>query len=232
MGDPDDGSTPKKSPRVFSRLSNDKNLLFLTSEHHVMNNIATYREAIQRCRELLERAQAVALSEPMAVSLATVNVDGQPSVRMVLLRGFDERGFVFYTNSQSRKGRELDLNPRAALCFYWDALREQLRVQGKAERVSEEESDTYWEKRPRLSQLTAVASRQSEILEDPQNLVDRVAELERRYENGPVPRPDHWYGYRVVPSRIEFWTGRDGRMHERSIYEDSDQGWTSFFVYP
>lgn len=197
-----------------------------------MNNIATYREAIQRCRELLERAQAVDLSEPMAVSLATVDVDGQPSVRMVLLRGFDERGFVFYTNSQSRKGRELDLNPRAALCFYWDALREQLRVQGKAERVSDEESDTYWEKRPRLSQLAAVASRQSEILEDPQILVDRVAELERQYENGPVPRPDHWYGYRVVPSRIEFWTGRDGRMHERSIYEDSGQGWTSFFVYP
>jgi pyridoxamine 5'-phosphate oxidase len=102
-----------------------------------MNSTAIYREAIQHCRELLDRAQAVNLDEPIDFSLATVDADGQPSVRVLLLRGFDERGFVFYTNSQSRKGRELDCNPRAALCFYWDALREQLRVQGKVERVSD-----------------------------------------------------------------------------------------------
>ena len=197
-----------------------------------MSSVNFRHEAIQRCQTLFERAKTLNVKEPMAVSLATVDPLGQPSVRMVLVRGFDQRGFVFYTNGDSRKGRELTHNPRAALCFYWDEIREQIRVEGSVTQIADEESDAYWVSRPRLSQLAAVASKQSQVLQDRQDLADQVAELDRKYGNRSVPRPDYWFGYRLVPHRIEFWTGREGRMHERTVYEESEQEWISYLVYP
>jgi pyridoxamine 5'-phosphate oxidase len=191
-----------------------------------------YLEALQRFESLLERAKQTSLREPTAVTLATVDTEARPSARVVLLRGFDERGFAFYTNSQSKKGLDLTANPVAALCFFWDELREQVRVQGTVEIVGDTESDEYWQTRARESQIGAWASAQSERLDNRETLEARFAECERRFADQSVPRPEHWHGYRVVADRIEFWTGRDARLHDREVYERASDGWSKYLLYP
>jgi pyridoxamine 5'-phosphate oxidase len=186
-------------------------------------------------RALLTEAEGVdraLLPEPTAMSLATVGEDGQPSLRIVLLKGVDDRGFVFYTNYESRKGRELLAHPRAALCFHWQPLERQIRIEGRAEPVSPEEADAYFATRARLSQIGAWASRQSRPLANDAELEARVREVEERFAGRGVPRPPYWSGFRVRPERIEFWRNRDFRLHERLLYERDGDGWRVQHLFP
>ena len=196
---------------------------------------AEFSEPFRRFGELLERAAATDLREPTAMSLATASADGRPSARMVLLKGFDERGFVFYTNLESRKAADLAANPFAALCFHWQPLEVQVRIEGRVEQVGEEEADAYYASRARGSRIGAWASRQSMQLDAYETLVARVAEYEAKYAGAEVPRPPFWSGYRVVPDRIEFWLGRPSRLHERELYlraEGDPPRWTKELLYP
>jgi pyridoxamine 5'-phosphate oxidase len=170
--------------------------------------------------------EAVGRSLPMAeaMTLCTATADGKPSARMLLLKGVDESGFVFYTNYRSPKARELDANPFAALVFYWEPLERQVRVEGKVARISADESDRYFQTRPRESQIGALASPQSDVIESREVLEQRFRELEEEYRELPIARPDHWGGYRLVPDRIEFWKGRPGRLHDRLLYERQADG--------
>jgi pyridoxamine 5'-phosphate oxidase len=187
-------------------------------------------ELFQRWLHIAEKESG--FFDPNAMCLSTVGEDGYPDSRMVLLKGLDERGFVFFTNSTSRKGRALALNPRAALNFYWDPLRIQVRVQGDVAPVSKEESDEYFATRPRLSQLGAWTSRQSTELSSRAEFEARIAELERQYEGQEIPRPEHWYGYRVSPVRIEFWKDRRNRLHDRFEYLLEGGAWRVRRLYP
>lgn len=191
-----------------------------------------YQDILSRFGELLQRAKATDLPEPTAMTLATVGEDGRPAARTVLLKGFDDNGFVFYTNTTSRKGRELAANPRAALCFYWQPLSEQVHVEGSVEPVTDQEADEYWLTRPRESQIGAWASHQSAPLAERQELLDRVAEVTARYEGSHVPRPPHWSGYRLVPERVEFWTAGEFRLHHRVRYDRRDGDWTLTLLNP
>ena len=181
-------------------------------------------DPIRQFQVWFDAARAASPYEPNAMALATVGADGRPSVRMVLLKGLDERGFVFYTNYESRKGRELEDTPWAALDFFWPAMERQVRVEGQVERVSAEESDAYFHSRPVGSQLSASASRQSEIIPGREMLEQRVAELSARYPDQEIPRPEFWGGYRVIPDFIEFWQGRANRLHDRLRYRLSADG--------
>jgi pyridoxamine 5'-phosphate oxidase len=169
-------------------------------------------------RRWYEQALEVDKHEPNACALATVGADLQPAVRMVLLKGLDQRGFVFFSNYLSRKGRELEHNNRAALAFYWGNLERQVRIEGVVERVSEAENDEYFARRPRDSQFGSAVSRQSEVATSRQELERAMAELRRSVGDGPVPRPAHWGGYRLVPTCFEFWQGRENRLHDRFQY--------------
>jgi pyridoxamine 5'-phosphate oxidase len=158
-------------------------------------------------------------------ALATSDADGRPSIRVVLVRQVDERGFVFHTNFNSRKGRELVANPHAALCFYWPTLDEQIRAEGSVDRLGGDESDAYFVTRPRGSQLGAWASDQSARLESRETLEARYRDIEKRFEGVPVPRPPFWGGFRLVPERVEFWQGRQNRLHDRLRYEKDGASW-------
>lgn len=171
-------------------------------------------------------------NDPSAMSLATADAGGRPSVRMVLLKGHDARGFVFYTNYQSRKGEELTANPFAALGFHWKSLRRQIRVEGRVERVSDAEGDAYFASRARDSQLSAWASDQSRPLQSRALFEARFEAERKRFEDQPVPRPPHWSGYRVVPEAIEFWSDREHRLHERRLFTRTDEGWAETLLYP
>jgi pyridoxamine 5'-phosphate oxidase len=168
---------------------------------------------------------AAGLDLPEAMVLATATDDGAPSSRMVLLKGHDERGFVFHTSFAGRKGRELASNPQAALLFYWHSLGRQVRIEGRVGRTSEEESDAYFRTRPREAQLSAIASTQSEVVESRAVLERRVAELDEQHAGADVPRPQHWGGFRLAPDTFEFWQHREGRLHDRLRYRRDDGRW-------
>jgi len=173
-------------------------------------------------------------NDPSAMALATVDAAGRPSVRMVLLKGFDAAGFVFYTNLESRKGRQIAGNPQVALCFHWKSLRRQVRVEGEAVPVTPEEADAYFASRPRASRIGAWASEQSRPLEGTWALEKRVAEFTARFGIGEIPRPPHWSGFRVVPRLIEFWQDKPFRLHDREVFSRDDAAgpWTVERLYP
>ena len=189
-------------------------------------------QVIARFRSLLERARQTDLREPTAATLATVGSDGRVSARVVLLRGFDEHGFVFFTNLTSDKALQINANAQVALCMYWDALSEQVRIEGVAQSVSDDEADAYWKSRARESQIGAWASRQSETLDARETLERRVAKFEIEFRGKDVPRPEFWSGYRVKPQRVEFWTSQPARLHERLVYELTDDAWSQRKLYP
>jgi pyridoxamine 5'-phosphate oxidase len=172
------------------------------------------------------------LNDPNAMSVASVGADGMPSVRIVLLKAWDERGFVFYTNQHSRKGRELLAHPKAALNFHWKSLRQQVRICGPVETVTSSEADAYFATRARDSQLGAWASDQSQPMPTRSTFEERLADMAARYKGMPVPRPPHWSGFRVKPESIEFWHDRDFRLHERWLYTRTQNGWQVGLLYP
>ncbi len=175
----------------------------------------------------------ITLQFPEALCLSTIGRDGYPEGRFVLLKGFDKSGFVFYTNSESRKGQSLESCPKAALSFYWEPLQRQVRIQGNVERISGEEADQYFRSRPRISRLGAWASQQSRPLESRGKLLERLAEFKRKFRGQEVPRPSYWIGYRVVPVRMEFWELRANRLHDRFQYEKNSSGsWEIKRLYP
>ena len=182
-------------------------------------------DPLEQFRRWYADAEGAEIRAPQAMALATSTADGAPSVRMVLLKGADERGFVFFTGYVSRKAGELDANPRAALLFHWDPLGRQVRVEGHVERVAGQESDAYFATRPRGAQLAAAASQQSSVLRDRSEIDTRVQELTRDHEGSDVRRPDHWGGYRLVPEAYEFWQHRDDRLHDRLRYRRANGEW-------
>ena len=189
-------------------------------------------DPIEQFGRWIEEALEEGLLLPNTMTLATASADGRPSARMVLLKGFDRRGFVFYTNYESRKSRELSHNPNAALVFYWARLERQVRVEGRVERVSDDDSDAYFASRPLESRLGAWASLQSQRLESRRKLEERLAELEAEHATGDVPRPPHWGGWLVRPSLVELWQGRPNRLHDRFVYTRRGDGWDRERLYP
>ena len=193
------------------------------------------REPFDRFLALLDEARAVGpecLPEPTAFALGTVSPSGRPSVRMLLLKGVDERGFVFFTNYESRKGEELLATRIAAMCFHWQPLELQVRVEGPVAPVSDAEADAYFASRARGSQIGAWASRQSRPMEHPGDLAARVAEYEHRFAGQTVPRPPYWSGFRLAPACLEFWKGMPSRLHERDVYTREGDGWRVERLYP
>ncbi|CAN5791791.1 pyridoxamine 5'-phosphate oxidase [soil metagenome] len=186
---------------------------------------------ITEFRSAVERAQAHQV-DTTPVALATADAQGRPSVRMVLLRGVDERGFSFFTNYNSRKGHELAANPHAALCFHWVALDQQVRIEGRVEQLSTAESDAYFNSRPRGSQIGAWASEQSQPLPAREMLEERYRDFERKFEGTAVERPSFWGGFRLIPRRIEFWYGRPDRLHDRMVYSREGESWRIERLFP
>ncbi len=193
-----------------------------------------YTEALDTFARLLQEATDGGDPEPTAMTVATADADGHPTARTVLLKAFDARGFVFYTNFESRKGRQLTHNPHAALLFLWKSLREQVQVkiEGAVEPVSVAEADEYFASRPRPSQIGAWASLQSQTLASRETFEARIDAFEKKFEGADVPRPPHWSGFRVVPERIEFWYGARFRLHERHHYQRVDGQWNKRMLYP
>lgn len=189
-------------------------------------------DPVARFQRWFAAARRTEMALPEAMTLATADNRGRPSARLVLLKHADPGGFVFYTNALSRKGRELAANPHAALVFHWSPIGRQVRVEGRVERVSEEEADAYWATRPRASQLGALASLQSAPVANRGALMARWRGLRRRYARRPVPRPPHWTGYRLVPSSIEFWTHREHRLHDRELFTRTRRGWKRTRLQP
>ena len=200
-----------------------------------MATVKPLRDPIELFQRQLAEARGLPreqMPEPTAFALATVSAEGQPSVRVLLLKEVDDRGFVFYTNLESRKGGELAANRRAAMNFHWSPLERQVRIEGMVIPVSDAEADAYFATRPRGSQIGAWASRQSRPMDRASDLDARVAEYEKRFEGRQVPRPPFWSGFRLVPSSIEFWTGKPSRLHDRQLYSRDGDGWRVTLLYP
>lgn len=189
-------------------------------------------EIMQRFGRGFEQTAETGMPEPTAMTLSTVTEDSRPTARTVLLKGWDADGFVFYTNTRSRKGRHLFAHPGASLLFWWRENEQQVSIEGNAVPVSDDDADAYFASRPRGSQIGAWASMQSSELDDRQTLLDRVAELEEKYRDLEIPRPPHWSGFRVEPDRIEFWYGREFRLHERILFTADEGGWQRVLLYP
>ena len=190
------------------------------------------KDPIALFQSWLQEAVEAGLKEPTAMTVATVDPDGHPDARMLLLKGCDERGFVFFTNLESPKARALRNDSRVSLCFFWAQLDRQVRVRGRASIVSDEEADEYFATRPRLSQISAWASKQSQAMEGYFELEREVAKATLRFGIGPVPRPPFWSGFRLVPERIEFWTGKPFRRHQRILYTRAPNEWQMQWLYP
>jgi pyridoxamine 5'-phosphate oxidase len=190
------------------------------------------RDPFELFEEWFDLAGGSRILLPEAMTLATASQDGKPSARMVLFKGLDERGFRFFTNYESRKGRQLEENPHAALVFHWAALQRQIRIEGGVERLTREESEEYFKTRPRGSRIGAWASRQSRVLKTRGELEEAVHEIERRHEGEDVPLPPFWGGFRVVPDHIEFWQGKANRLHDRIRFSKSSDGWKTDRLYP
>ena len=194
--------------------------------------VTTQLDPIELFKDWMGEADRTEPSDANAMNLATVNADGMPSSRMVLLKDVDQCGFTFYTNLGSHKAQDLAANPRAALCFHWKFLKRQIRIEGTIEAVDEEEADAYFASRDRASRIGAWASKQSQVLVGRFDLEKRVAEFTAKFHIGEVPRPEFWSGYRVFPVLIEFWTDKPFRLHERLVYHRADDGWTAETLYP
>ncbi|MFZ1572895.1 MAG: pyridoxamine 5'-phosphate oxidase [Chlorobiota bacterium] len=172
------------------------------------------------------------IEEPNSMSIATVNKEGKPSLRIVLLKEFNEHGFVFYTNLESKKSLDIKENPYVAICFFWKIIGKQVRIEGNVIPVSNEEADEYFATRPRLSQVGAWASKQSRFLSSREELLQMVNEIEKKYEGKTIPRPPHWSGWRVIPSKIEFWKEGEGRLHTRRIFDLENNIWNEKLLFP
>jgi pyridoxamine 5'-phosphate oxidase len=199
-------------------VSNDLSQARVSYERGTLDAAGLDASPFQQFAAWFDAAVAGKLPEPYAMTVATVGIDGQPSARIVLLRGWDERGYVFFTNYESQKGHELAHTPRAALLFYWASLEQQIRIEGTVERLDAIDSDAYFAKRPRGHRLSAWASRQSAVVPDRAYLEAEMSAYEQRFADTDVPRPDYWGGYRVKPNRFEFWQGRRNRVHDRILY--------------
>ncbi len=195
-------------------------------------NVTMNNEIVTKFREWLTDAEAREPNNPNAMSLATATVGGVPSVRIVLLKEYDERGFVFYTNLTSRKGHELAENPQASLCFHWKSLDKQIRIEGAIEAVSDEQADAYFGSRPRASRLGAWASKQSQPMESRFEFEGRIAKYTAKFGLGDVPRPDFWSGFRLIPDRVEFWHEHAYRLHDRNVYILDNVDWRIEKLYP
>lgn len=194
---------------------------------------AMRRDPIAQFGEWFRLAVDAGIDLPNAMVLATASADANPAARFVLLKDYNEDGFVFYSHSVSAKGRQLAENPRAALVFYWNALDRQIRIEGRVERTSDNEADEYFATRPLDSRISAWAAPQSSVIKNRGYLESRVEEYNRRFENGEVPRPDDWVGYRVIPQAVEFWQGRENRLHDRILYTlDNDGAWNRVRLAP
>ncbi|MBD2329912.1 pyridoxamine 5'-phosphate oxidase [Alkalinema sp. FACHB-956] len=204
--------------RAISDLRKDYTL-------QALNETDVSPNPFEQFRTWFDQALAAQLPEPNAMTIATATPDGIPSARIVLLKGFDERGFVFFTNYNSHKGQELQANPQAAIVFLWRELERQVRIQGTVEKVDASESDAYFHSRPLGSRLGAWASEQSAVIPDRAVLEQKLAHLEATYPDGEIPRPDHWGGFRVKPKVIEFWQGRSSRLHDRLRYQHIEGHW-------
>lgn len=221
-------NAPPTPPQPPSPTASDPNAF----APEASDSTASERDPILRFERAFARASAAPPSDPTVMALATATPDARPSVRIVLLHGFDARGFVFYTNYDGRKGDELEANPHAALCFYWPWLDEQVRAEGAIARISAEESDAYFASRPRGKQVGAWASQQSRPLDSRATLIARCAEAEARFAGQPVPRPPFWGGYRLTPQRIEFWKSGEFRLHDREVYIREGDDWRLERLYP
>ncbi len=194
--------------------------------------ILSHTDPLALAADWMKQAEKLEPNDPNAMALATSTPEGRPSVRMVLLKGFDERGFVFYSHLEGRKGRDLTANPHAALLFHWKSLRRQIRVEGSVSLVSDAEADAYFASRSRLSRIGAWASKQSEVMENRAEFVGRVASATARFVVGEVPRPPGWVGWRLAPEAIEFWQDMPFRLHDRLLYRSVPGGWTQERLYP